>query len=120
MEWSMCQWLDHAALEGEPEVLHAERLGAELLRVGILTRETDVAVQNKSGNERWWESYDERLVADVGAWAARDFDRFGYPVDLEEAIHAEQQAGAPRSLTNRVRGRLRWIRSRSTREGRDA
>ena len=85
MEWSMCRWLDYAALECEPEVLFAETLGEDLWRAGLLARREDVPVQNKSGNDAWRECYDEALVRDVAAWAERDFARFGYPRSFEEA-----------------------------------
>ncbi len=113
MEWSMCRWLDYAALPEEPEVLYAERLGEELLRVGILTRAEDVPVQNKSGNEAWWESYDEGLVRDVRAWATRDFERFGYPTDLDAAVASQRAVESPpparRSPWRRLRARLRGL-----------
>lgn len=113
MEWSMTRWLEYAKLPVEPGVLYAERLGAELLRTGILERAEDVPVQNKSGNDAWWECYDDALVRDVRAWAARDFQRFGYPTDLETAVSAQGSTGSipPPSSSFLVRARG-WLRSR--------
>lgn len=105
MEWSMSRWLDHANLPEPAEVLYSERLGAELLRTGILERAEDVPIQNKSGNQSWWENYDAGLERDVLNWAAEDFSRFGYPTSITEARPTEPNQ-APSSLIQRLRRRV--------------
>ncbi|MCP5055395.1 MAG: hypothetical protein GY937_01580 [bacterium] len=113
MEWSMTRWLEHANLQSEPEVLYSERLGEELLRVGILQHAEDVPVQNKSGNEAWRENYDDALVRDVGAWAARDFERFGYPADLKGAVSIQRSADTkPRPPSGFLARASRWLGGR--------
>ncbi len=94
-EWSMCRWLEHAELPAEPEILYAERLSSELLRAGILERRQDVPVQNKSGNATWWKSYDDALERDVVEWAKEDFERFGYPRQIEHARRTELEPARP-------------------------